>query len=331
MPPFIAWFAAVALLTIAPFGMSQAALSQTPAASSAPADSAAALVSRARGLFELSKYKDAIALLDRALALDPNQPRALVLRGDAKSSLGDDAGALLDYNQAIHLAPEYAYAYATRCDTRRSLDDLAAALTDCNRAIELDSELGVAYRFRGDVYYGLSDYPASIQNYTHAIALTGDDVSAYTSRCRSYRALKAVTLALADCNAAVKLDRDYGRGHFWLGVIAVDQARWTDAVSSLNTTLHLDPETTGAFYYRALALHKLDKNELALQDANAYIKLSPTDGDGLRLRGEIFSASHNSTAAAADYKQAIALYQQQGYAAAASEVRTLLTQLQAKP
>ena len=140
-----------------------------------------------------------------------------------------------------------------------------------------------------------------------------------------------MTRALSDCNAAVKLDRDYARAHFWLGVIAIDQQRWADAVSSLNSTLHLDPETSGAYYYRALALHKLEKNELALQDANAYVKLSPTDGDGLRLRGDIFAASHNPSSAAADYKQAIALYQQQGYTASAGEVQALLTQLQQKP
>ena len=98
-------------------GTGRVARAQSPAP--AATDTAQSLYERARGLYKLQKYRDAIDLLNRAIQLDNTIPKAYVLRGDALASDGDDRAALKDYDRAIVLDSDYEYAYSTRCDTRR--------------------------------------------------------------------------------------------------------------------------------------------------------------------------------------------------------------------
>jgi tetratricopeptide (TPR) repeat protein len=290
-------------------------------------ESAESLLGRARGLFDIHKYKEAIALLDRAIALSPS-PRAYVLRGDAKASLDDDRGALTDYDKAIVLAPGYAYAYATRCDTRRTLQDLAGALDDCNRAVQLDATDSTGFKNRGDVYYDLDDNASAIRDYSRAVSIDSEYAGAFVGRCRSYWQTNDAVHGIADCNAAIKLQSRYARAFYWRAMFALTDKRWTDGVADLNTVIEISPSQTGAYYYRGYALHALDKNALAMQDAEAYIKTALDDGDGFRLRGEIRAASQDTSGAIDDFKKAIALYNAKGNIKDANATQVLLDRLQ---
>ena len=70
-------------------------------------------------------------------------------RAEAKSSLGDYAGAIADYDKAIELDPEYAAAFSNRGDAKSNLGDYAGAIADFDKAIELDPKDATAYRHRG--------------------------------------------------------------------------------------------------------------------------------------------------------------------------------------
>jgi Flp pilus assembly protein TadD len=50
----------------------------------------------------------AIADFNRAIELDPKQPRAYMNRGFAKPAKGDHDGAIADYNRALELAAKLA-------------------------------------------------------------------------------------------------------------------------------------------------------------------------------------------------------------------------------
>ena len=49
-----------------------------------------------------------IADFNRAIELDPKQPRAYMNRGFAKQAKGDHDGAIADYNRALELAAKLA-------------------------------------------------------------------------------------------------------------------------------------------------------------------------------------------------------------------------------
>ena len=63
-----------------------------------------------RGLAKETKgdHDGAIADYNRAIELDPKQPRAYMNRGFAKQANGDVDGAIADYNRALELAAKLA-------------------------------------------------------------------------------------------------------------------------------------------------------------------------------------------------------------------------------
>jgi tetratricopeptide (TPR) repeat protein len=61
-------------------------------------------------------------------------PESYCIRGTARYTEADLAGALADLDQALELNPDYPEAYNNRGATRQARGDLPGALADFNRA-----------------------------------------------------------------------------------------------------------------------------------------------------------------------------------------------------
>lgn len=93
--------------------------------------------------------QEALALLDRALALDPEYVAAYYERGIVKVVLIDYEAALPDFDTCIRLFPDSKKAYMSRGYVRRVLTDYEGAISDLNTVIKLDMNSGEAYLYRG--------------------------------------------------------------------------------------------------------------------------------------------------------------------------------------
>jgi tetratricopeptide (TPR) repeat protein len=82
-----------------------------------PSKPAALWLDKAKAYWNGKRYSDplaAIALLDKALALEPNNVAALNERGLAKADAGALGAAIADFSRAIELVPSMAAAYHNR-------------------------------------------------------------------------------------------------------------------------------------------------------------------------------------------------------------------------
>ena len=66
---------------------------------------------RGVALFHLNRKKDALAALNKALMLEPDNPYRYSSRAFIKDSMGDTEGAIQDYLQCIKIDPEDAIAF----------------------------------------------------------------------------------------------------------------------------------------------------------------------------------------------------------------------------
>src|SRR6266513_1572181 len=110
-----------------------------PAVAAAQTSAFAADDYNSRGLAKEAKgdHDGAIADYNRAIELDPKQPRSYMNRGFAKEAKGDLDGAIADYNRANELDPKLAAAdYNNRGITKEGKGDHDGAIADYNRAIE---------------------------------------------------------------------------------------------------------------------------------------------------------------------------------------------------
>jgi tetratricopeptide (TPR) repeat protein len=88
----------------------------------------------------MGRYDEALANLNRAIELDPEDARAIGSRGQTYRLMGRYDEALADFNRAIELDPDLGWAIANRGETFRAMGRYDEALADLNRAIELDPE-----------------------------------------------------------------------------------------------------------------------------------------------------------------------------------------------
>jgi len=75
-------------------------------------------------------YKGAIEKYNMVIRISPNDPDALVFRGQAKYMLMQYMDAMEDFNKAIILQPEFAEAYDLRGLCKAELGDIDAACDD---------------------------------------------------------------------------------------------------------------------------------------------------------------------------------------------------------
>ena len=133
------------------------------------------------------EYNQAIANLDKAIQLNPEDTYFFMVRGGVKDVLGMHDDAIDDYNQAIKLDPENIHAYNTRGSSKNYLGDYKGAKDDYSKSIKLDRNNGEAYKARANINLKLRKYQAAFEDFTEAIRLDPQDLDANLSLADYYR------------------------------------------------------------------------------------------------------------------------------------------------
>lgn len=141
---------------------------------------------RAMDFMTLRDYDNAIADLDKAIAISPDFTLGYLLRANARflalriksdeSQPSSQAArpsrlAIADMDSVIKLSPSMPIAYYNRGVMLAEEGDYTTALTAFNRAIELRPDFGEAYFNRGYVYLYLGNKEAAFNDLSHAGSL----------------------------------------------------------------------------------------------------------------------------------------------------------------
>jgi serine/threonine-protein kinase len=103
----------------------------------------------------------------RALAVDPNDPRAWELSGQVKTASGDPAGGLADIDRAIALG-EDGSARAARAAALMALNDPRRALGDWSLALARDPEDPSLYLGRARAFIRLRQWDQALADLEQA-------------------------------------------------------------------------------------------------------------------------------------------------------------------
>ena len=157
---------------------------------------------------------------------------------------GEYDKAIADLNEAIRLDPEDAHAYSNRGKARLSANEYDKAIADCNEAIRLDPIEPSSYATRGIAWGAKNDFDKAVADLGEAIRLDPKYALAYGSRGWAWDQKRAFDKAIADYNEAVRLDPKYAyahKGRAWLLATCPD-AKYRDgkkAVQSATTACEL--------------------------------------------------------------------------------------------
>jgi tetratricopeptide (TPR) repeat protein len=103
----------------------------------------------------------------------------------------------------------------------------------------------------------------------HALAVV------YNNRCSEYLDREEFELAIADCRAAIKIDKAYAMSHHNLGLIYYKQDHYDRAIEETSVAIRLDPKYAKAYGTRASAYSNNGDHDRAIADYNAALQIDP--------------------------------------------------------
>jgi len=106
-------------------------------------------IQKAEKYYEAAKHKEAVYWYSRAITEDMKDAELFAQRGVAHYHLGDLPSALADLNTALELEPQNPYRHSSRAYMRDAMGDTAGAIADYEKAIRLDPDDAVAHNNLG--------------------------------------------------------------------------------------------------------------------------------------------------------------------------------------
>jgi len=201
--------------------------------------------------------KPAEALLERALALDPNNVDALAAKGWVDMDLGagfmtDDHAARLASAEAmaikaLSLAPNHAWAHLVLGSFYNTVNRGAEAITEFEHALMLDRNLVYAHALIGMAKTALGRAEEAESHYLEALRLSPRDVAAHhwmSSAGTSKLHLAKDEEAVAWFRRAIDANRNFAFTHFSLAAALAHLGRIGVARATAKAGLTLEPSFT---------------------------------------------------------------------------------------
>lgn len=274
-------------------------------------------------------YYKAIDDFDRAVELNPQDPRARYVRGIAYFGVDYYSNSWDDFNKAIELDPNYAKAYYARAianyDMLHSDKRYNKSISDYEKAIllglSLDNQIDLildrsniawAYLDMGYDYRNAGEHTKAISVFTKGIEVDPDVYGLYDARGYSYYILEDYSKAVSDFTHSIELEP-----HDWnyrlRGKSYSKSGEYSKGLSDYGKAIEHDSDKSINYWARGETYLYLGEYSRAISDFSKAIDMEE-DPKLLWLyyflRGETYTEMGDQTRAKSDSEMADKLYNQ---------------------
>jgi len=299
---------------------------------------------KAAELLMQGKFKDAIAVLDKAVEKNKDLFEVYKLRAALKRMTGDFEGALSDLSAAIEQKADDGEIYEQRAMMRLyTRRDKALVLADLDAALANGRKHEKVYSTRGSVKAQLRDFEGAIADYETAIGMRPEMAGAYLGLSSAYGMMRneekstevlekfvamiensntkigkvdGQVVATSDANKIPVMPGDKNTGMETSVIIrgsTTTGRRYSDGGSSnfnqRDTAFEMEQKKNTAAVYSQLGMVYVRRGdyERASQLVEKSLAIDPQDFMALMTRGKIRTAQGNYAAAIADLDASIKL------------------------
>lgn len=252
----------------------QNAVKVLTAAIKAKPTASAAYIKRAAILAESKLYKQAVADMNSAIAVDSENPKLRNTRGYFLLLLKQYSAAEADFNKAIDLDQNYPQVYNNRGLVFIGQDQYIKAMNDFQTAIKLNPDYIDALNNLGFVYLQMEDpdLPKAVDTFSKVLELDEKYLNALSNRGRAYLKLKQFEPAIADFSKAIEIqpgnDQYYlhrseayqEAGQEELSRKDVGHVVWSQNLSEINRRIANNPKNIHLWLARGV--HLLEESDI---------------------------------------------------------------------
>jgi protein O-GlcNAc transferase len=258
-------------------------------------------------LMDLARPGEALDAYDHGLRLSPDLVPAHFGRGNALLDLQRPLEAVASYEEALRLQPNHPEALFNCGNTLLALENHRAAVDSYDRAIGLNPGYAAAYNNRGSALLsqGLADQ--ALASFDAALAIDPDFAEALHNRGCTLRELQRPQEALAAFDEALRLRPDYVAAHRGRGDALLDLRRPEESLAAHDRAVVLDPACPGVHSSRGNSLRALRRFSEAIDNFDEALRQNPADAASHYNRGNTLLDWGRRTEALASIERALEL------------------------
>ena len=243
------------------------------------------LITIGRSALYYEDYVLSMQYFNQAIAAKPYLYEPWFLRGVAKYSLDDYAGAEADCSEAIERNPYVVGIYELRGLTRIQQEKFPEAIADYNRALTITPDNRSLWHNRALCHLQNKDYDIALAELDTMNARWSTYAQAYTMRADVYMQMTDTTKAVQALEKSLETDPYDGKTWAARSIISLSRKEWPEAESQLDHAIHLLPKTGNYYINRALARYNQNNLRGAMADYDAALDLEPNNFLGHYNRG----------------------------------------------
>jgi tetratricopeptide (TPR) repeat protein len=281
-----------------------------------------AYVERATAYAGLHKYDLALADLDSAQSISPDDPDARGLRGQIPATgeldqtaaahrgatlygRGDYDGAIAAFDRAISLNPNDDFSLYERGLAWLARPDYNRALADFNSVLRLKPNTWGALQERGNAFRGKGDYDHAIADYNAALALNPGAAAIYFDRGQAYALKRDSGMAINDFDRALQMQANVEAYLYARCMIRAAAAIELDkALADCNRALQINPDSAADVDARGFVRFKRGEFPQAINDTGEAIRRDSRRASAFYVRGLAELRMNQTAAGNADIRAA---------------------------
>jgi tetratricopeptide (TPR) repeat protein len=231
------------------------------------------------GLVQAQAHQDddAVASLEKAIEIDPQNVWALHNLAMAHLRMGKKDEALEEFQRVVAAKPRFGIAYLGIGQILEAQGKSQEAEAYYRKALQnrihRSSELAMLAR----VCQTKNWHDIAITNFQDAIKLSPADASLYLGLAQSLTVLGRTTDAQQCLAMAAQLNPSQVQARFLLGLDLGRQGKHAEAAAHFREVIRLDPDLVEARLNLAIALTKQQLNAEALKEFEEVLRRSPTN------------------------------------------------------
>jgi tetratricopeptide (TPR) repeat protein len=263
-----------------------------------------ALVARGR----LTEDRDAtLADFNRALELDPRNLDALRMRALLYLERGEGEKALEDFEKLLQLNPNDLLIHQAAAQALRGLQQYDKALEHLDQVILAEPRAALAYVLRAQILEEMGKVPEAIQSLSEAITVEPKNLGALLARARLYVIQDQFDLARQDVDQVLRLQPRLPQAILLRSLVSAAQEQFTQAIGDLLPLVRRNPDNLELKMQLATYYEADRRLAAAIELYTEILQADPDQWLTLRRRGDAYLSQGKQQEAIQDYEAALKL------------------------
>jgi tetratricopeptide (TPR) repeat protein len=226
-------------------------------------------------LLQKGAVDEAIAHLQKASQINPDDALACYNLGNALLRKGNVDEAIAHYQKALQINPDYAHAHYSLGNALFKKGNVGEAISHYQKALQINPDYADAENNLGNALRQKGSVDEAISYYQKALQTNPDSAQAHNNLGIALFQKGGADEAIAHFQKALEIDPDNAEGHYNLGCALLQKGKVDEAIAHLQRAVQINPGYAQAHNNLANALLQKGRVDEAIAHYQKTLQISP--------------------------------------------------------